>query len=200
MKKLVLILGMVFFAKAAAAQSAADIKKIEDYLNNMQSIEASFVQSASNGAASEGKIYIQKPNKLRMEYASPVDVLIIGDGDFIVYNDKELDQVTHIDYDDIPATIILGDKIKIDGKTLKATDFYKDAGTTTITVEQVKKSDIGPITLIFSNDPFELKQWKIVDPQSVEITVSLYDITNNGSLDKNLFKFKKKSGPGYKGK
>ena len=184
------------FSFQAKAQTAADVKQIEDYLNNIKTLEADFVQIASNGGTAEGKLYIAKPNKIRMEYADPTSVLIVGDGDYIIYNDKDLDQVTHIDYDDIPASLILANDIKIDGKKLKITDFYKDPGQTSVTLDYKEKGDIGPITLIFSTDPFELKQWKIVDPQSVEVAVSLYDTQKDISLDDSLFKFKKqKSNP-----
>ncbi len=189
----IVLAGFVFPAKA---QTAADVKQIEDYLNNIKTLEADFVQIASNGGTAEGKLYIAKPNKIRMEYADPTSVLIVGDGDYIIYNDKDLDQVTHIDYDDIPASLILANNIKIDGKKLKITDFYKDPGQTSVTLDYKEKGDIGPITLIFSTDPFELKQWKIVDPQSVEVAVSLYDTQKDLSLDDSLFKFKKqKSNP-----
>lgn len=184
------------------AQTQKDLSEIENYLNGIKTLQANFVQTSSNGGTAEGKIYIEKPNKIRMEYNDPTSVLIVGDGDFIVYNDKELEQVTHIDYDEIPATLILANNINIDGKKVKVTDFYQDVGTTSITLDYKEKGDIGPITLIFSNSPLELKQWKIVDPQSVEVTVSLYDAQRDGALDSSLFKFKKKkSSPmNYKGK
>ncbi len=173
------------------AQSAKRIQQIEDYLNNIKSLEADFVQTASNGSSAEGKLYIAKPNKIRMEYAPPVSVLIVGNGDYIVYNDKELDQVTNIDYDDIPATMILGNNLKIDNKKIKITDYYEDVGTTSITLDYANKGDVGPITLIFSNDPFELKQWKIIDPQSVEVAVSLYGLQTDNGVESGLFKFRK---------
>ncbi len=204
MKKIfALLLGCVcLWAQNAAAQTAEDIKKVENYLNNIKTMEARFVQTASNGNTTEGRFYIQKPNKIRMIYDAPTSVLIVGDGNFIVYNDTELDQVTHIDYDDIPASLILANDVKIDGKKVKVVDFYKDAGITTLTLDYKEKGDIGPITLTFSNEPFELKQWKIVDPQSVEVTVSLYDAVRDQKLDADLFKFKKeKSSPlNYKGR
>ncbi|MDO5385697.1 MAG: outer membrane lipoprotein carrier protein LolA [Pseudomonadota bacterium] len=187
--------GLMFAASAAQAQTAADIQQIESYLNNIKTLKASFVQTASNGNTSEGKLYIEKPNKIRMEYDAPVNVLIVGDGDYIVYNDKDLDQVTHIDYDDIPASLILSNTIKIDGKKLKITDFYKDSGTTEAVLEYADNKDIGPITLIFGNRPFELKQWKITDPQSVQITVSLYNAEKDETLPDNLFKFKQQKSP-----
>lgn len=203
MKKLFALLTVLLLlpSGAAHAQNAENIRKIEDYLNNIKSMEATFVQMASNGATAEGRLFIKKPNKIRMEYADPTNVLIVGDGDFIVYNDTELDQVTHINYDDIPASLILANDIKIDGKKIKISDFYQDAGSTSITLDYADKGDLGPITLVFSNSPMELKQWKIVDPQSVEVSVSLYDIKKDNELSDKIFKFKKaKSGGSYKKK
>lgn len=192
MKKLILF-GFVLFSSAAHAQTASELLKIENYLNNMKSLEANFVQMASNGMTSEGKIYIAKPSKIRMEYAPPTSVLIVGNGDYVVFNDQELDQITNIDYEDIPATMILANNIKIGEDDLKVTDYYKDAGMTSITLEYAKSKDVGPITLVFNNNPFELKQWKIVDPQGVEVTLSLYDAVKDQKLSDNLFKFTKEN-------
>lgn len=202
MKYWLVLFFSILFCSHAKAQSAENIQRIESYLNNIKSLEATFVQMASNGATAEGRLFIKKPNKIRMEYADPVNVLIVGDGNFIVYNDTELDQVTHIDYDDIPASLILANDIKIDGKRIKVTDFYQDSGSTSITLDYADKGELGPITLVFSNNPMELKQWKIVDPQSVEVSVSLYDAQKDIPLDDKIFKFKeKKSGAkGYKKK
>ena len=191
------------FAASARAQTTDELKAIEDYLNTIKTLEARFIQTASSGTSAEGTIRIAKPNKVHMEYDSPVDVLIVGDGNYIVYNDKELDQVTHIDYNEIPATLILGNNIRIDGNKIKVTHFYKDAGITTLTLEYVGKSNIGPITLTFDNKPeLELKQWKIIDPQNIEVVVSLYDMKKDIDLPESLFKFKdiRKSPLKYKGK
>ena len=192
MKKLLVVLFAFFLSMEAKAQSAENLQKIETYLNNLKSLSATFVQMASNGATAEGRLFIKKPNKIRMEYAEPTNVLIVGDGNYIVYNDLDLDQITHIDYKDIPASLILSDKIKIDGEKVKVIYFYQDSGSTSITLDMKEKGDIGPITLVFSNNPLELKQWKIVDPQSVEVTVSLYDTQTYIDIDDDVFKFKNK--------
>lgn len=68
MKKwLALLIGLLLSGEVQA-QSAENIKKIETYLNNIKSLEATFVQMASNGATAEGRLFIEKPNKIRMEY------------------------------------------------------------------------------------------------------------------------------------
>lgn len=198
-KTLSLFTFAIFFSSMAQAQTISDVKRIENYLNSVKTMEARFVQNASNGNVSEGKLWIEKPNKIRMEYDEPTNVLIVGNGEFIVYNDKDLEQVSNIDYEDVPASLILGNDVKIDGKKVRITDFYQDAGTTIATIEH-QKSGIGPIVLTFGNKPFELKQWKIVDPQSVEITVSLYGSKTGDAIDQNLFRFRKKTNPLKKGR
>ena len=198
MKKFVLTIAAALLMLPISAQASQEeaLRQIETYLNSIKTLEADFVQTSSNGGTAEGKLYIAKPNKIRMEYDDPTSVLIVGDGNYIVYNDKELDQVTHIDYDDIPASLILANDVKIDGKNIKASNFYQDAGITSVTLDYKDKGDVGPITLLFSNSPLELKQWKIVDPQNIEVKISLYNSMQDGELDSNLFKFKdKKSNP-----
>ena len=192
MKKIFSLLFLFTLFCTSAKADTADLRKIEDYLNNLKSLKADFVQMSSNGATAEGKVYIAKPSKLRMEYTAPESLLIVGNGDYIIYNDLELDQITNIDYDDIPATVILSNKIKIDGTNLKVTDFYKDAGQTSVTVEMPKNPSVKPITLIFDNSPFKLKQWKVIDQQNIEVTVSLFNEEVDSDLDTSLFKFDKK--------
>lgn len=192
---IVLCISIMIVSFPAFAQKADDIKTIENYLNNIKTLSASFVQTASNGNTTEGKIYISKPNKIRMEYEDPVNVDIIGDGHFVVYNDKELEQVTHIDYDDIPATLILANDIKINSKDIKLVDFYKDSGTTEAVLEYQIKGESHPITLVFNNAPFALKQWRLTDPQGIEITVSLYNIHEDEPLSESLFKYKENKTP-----
>ena len=190
MKKL--LFAAMLIAGSAHAENA-DLTKIENYLNNISTLEAGFVQMSSNGGSAEGKIYIEKPSKIRMEYTAPDQLLIVGNGEYIIYNDKELDQITNIDYKDIPATMILSNKIKFDGKNLKVTDFYKDSGQTSVTVEMPNSPGVKPITLIFDNSPFRLKQWKVIDQQNIEVTISLFDAEQDKKLSADLFKFNKKS-------
>ena len=54
MKKWLFLLFLPFFCQEAAAQSAENIRAIETYLNNLKSLEATFVQMSSNGGTAEG--------------------------------------------------------------------------------------------------------------------------------------------------
>jgi outer membrane lipoprotein-sorting protein len=181
---------MMTSSSPALASNSKSVDKVENYLNSIKTLRANFIQIASNGEKVEGRIYIEKPNKIRMEYNSPSDILIVGNGDYIVYYDKELDQITNIDYEDIPAALILAQNVNIDNKELKVSNFYQDTGITKLSLEYTK-DDLGPFTLVFSNSPFELKQWKVITPQAMEVSLSLYDTVTDGKLDSKLFEFRK---------
>ena len=195
MKQITKILAIFFLltATAHAAASNEDIKKVENYLNSIQTLSADFVQIASNGEKVEGRLYIKKPNKIRMEYNAPSNILIVGNGDYIVYYDKELDQITNIDYEEIPAALILANTVQINNKDLKVTDFIKDPGITKISLKYNKAQELGPFTLTFANNPFELKQWKVITPQSLEVSLSLYDTVTDATLNDTLFTFSKRN-------
>lgn len=195
MKKFLTIISLIFLSIQSANAATAkkeDIKQVEDYLNSIKTMSADFVQIASNGEQVEGHLYVEKPNKIRMEYKAPSNILIVGNGDYIVYYDKELEQITNIDYEDIPAAMILANTVKIDGKELKVTDFMKDPGMTRMGLKYANAGDLGPFTLVFANNPFALKQWKVITPQSLEVSLSLYDTVIDSKLDESLFKFSKK--------
>lgn len=203
MRLLAFLYSMFLFLSPAHAldKDPQKIQQIEDYLNNVGTLKASFVQTASNGSTAEGDIFIEKPNKIRMEYKSPTNILIVGDGDNIIYNDKDLDQVTNIDYEDVPASLILANNIRIDGKEIEVSNYYEDSGSVVVKLKYPSKPEIMPITLTFTTNPFALRQWSIVDPQSVEVIVSLYNVETDIALDSDLFKFKKAKSPmKYKGK
>ena len=176
----------------AVTPKKEDIQKVENYLNSIKTLSADFVQIASNGEKVEGHLYVEKPNKIRMEYNAPSNILIVGNGDYIVYYDKELDQITNIDYKDIPAAMILANTVHINGKDLKVTDFNKDPGITKLSMQYSNAGDLGPFTMVFANNPFELKQWKVITPQSMEVSLSLYDTVKDSKLDESLFQFSKK--------
>ncbi len=63
---------------------------------------------------------------------------------------------------------------------------------TSVTFSYPENKNINPITLVFGNKPLELKQWKVIDPQGIQVVVSLYNLKQDGTLDNKLFRFKNK--------
>lgn len=175
------------------------IGKIETYFNSIRTIKSKFYQVSDNGSSAEGDFYVMKPNKMRLEYQPPHPVEVIADGYYLIFHDKKLDQVTYLNLDENPASMILKENFSFKTDDVTVTDITSEPGL--ITISAVKKSQptAGRITLIFKENPISLKQWQVTDAQQITTLITLDNMEVNSTLDNQLFKFKdprKKRRPG----
>jgi outer membrane lipoprotein-sorting protein len=177
-------------AASLTREDRAEISRIERYLNGMTTLKARFVQVSSNGQSAEGSLYISRPGKLRIEYDPPMPVLIVTDGTFLIYYDKELEQVSHIPLNSTPASILTRPDISLTGGDLILTGFESQGETLRATLVQASDPYSGRVTLIFDKDPLALSKWTVVDAQGIETDVSLLAAQVDVSLDPNLFRFR----------
>lgn len=175
---------------AITGQERAEIERIEQYLNRMNTLRARFLQVSSNGQAAEGDIYISRPGQLRVEYDPPVPVLIVADGRFLIYYDSELEQVSYIPLGSTPASILTREDIDLLGGDLILTDFAQKNGTYQVTLVQADDPYSGSVTLEFDRDPMALRRWTVVDAQGVETDVSLVTARFDVPIDPDLFEFR----------
>ena len=189
------ISSLVFLPSPVHAQSSEEIapetiEKIENYLAGITTLKADFVQISSDGGAAEGKLFMERPGKMRFEYNPPAQILLVATGHDFIYYDKEINAPTYLDIDETPAGIILAENISLTDK-VKIVDYRRTAET--IRVELVRKSDpgAGSVTLVFSEKPMQLRQWNVTDPTGIETTVTLFNAKEGMSLDPELFKFER---------
>lgn len=181
--------------QAAHAQSADKISpemiaKIENYLANITTLKADFVQISSDGGAAEGTLFMERPGKMRFEYNPPAQILLVSTGHDFIYFDKEINAPTYFDIDETPAGIILAKDISLTDK-VRIVNFQRTAET--IRIELVRKSDpgAGSVTLVLAEKPMQLRQWIVTDPTGIETTVTLFNTEEGLTLDPELFKFKR---------
>ena len=128
----ILLFGLCAVPPAVAEMvPTPDIRRIESYLNGLRTIEARFVQNNPNGSYAVGKLYVQKPGKLRFEYDPPVPLLLIADGSWLFQVDKELKQVSQYPLFDTPAQFLLNERI-VFGKEFGVINFQRHAKTVRI--------------------------------------------------------------------
>src|SRR5581483_10700668 len=97
---LLLALARPAFALTLTDAEAAAVKKAEATLNGITTMKARFVQVNADGSTHEGDLYISRPGKMRLVYDPPTPMLMVADGAFLIYVDKEMDDVSHIDLND----------------------------------------------------------------------------------------------------
>lgn len=183
------------FPSPASAQGIAqlsdadrfDISRIENYLNQIKTIEARFLQVSSDGDYSEGDLYFSKPGKMRLNYDSPSPIVIVSDGVNLAYFDKELEQISYIDLEWTQASILLRESISFSAGDILVTAFERGPGVLRLTVIKGNDPLEGNITLIFSDHPLGLKKWTITDAQGVVTNVSLLGPRFDVPLNPDLF-------------
>ncbi len=164
------------------------LAEVERYLNGISSLRANFVQVAPDGAVSEGIFLLRRPGRLRVEYAPPVPVLIVGDGVLLHYHDKELGQINEWPVFDTPLGVLAGDELRFDeGLTVTA---FTDRGDH-VEIGLILQGDpgAGRLSLILEQNPLVLRRWRVTDAQGLVTTVSLFDLETNIALAAKLFVF-----------
>jgi len=66
------------------------IERLNAYLNSFTTLQGNFIQHAADGRRLEGRIYIQRPGKMRFEYEPPATIEVIADGTSVAVRDKRL--------------------------------------------------------------------------------------------------------------
>ncbi|NBX03239.1 MAG: outer membrane lipoprotein carrier protein LolA [Alphaproteobacteria bacterium] len=166
------------------------IQKLENYLSNLSTLQAGFVQSSSDGSVGEGTFYLQRPGKMRWEYAPPAPILIVSSGSDLVYFDKELEQITHIPIDDTLAGFLAQEHIVFDDQAVGIESISNEANAIRITISQRSKPEDGKLTLEFSDNPLQLRRMMVQDAAGGETTVSLTGAKFGHKLNPELFIFR----------
>ncbi len=177
------------FAAPLSADDQAVVKEANAYLDQVHTLKAHFVQNSANGDQAEGTLYLDRPGKLRLEYDPPSPILVVAKDDTLVYYDKKLQQVSYVGIDQTLAGVLVQPHVDLNGDQLETTAVGHQPGTARLTVIKRGDPSQGKITLVFTEKPFQLRQWQVVDAQGQVTQVTLYDAQTGLSLDSELFVF-----------
>src|ERR1700730_6345402 len=73
------------------ANQRALVDRVNIYLMSVQTLTGDFVQIAPDARGSEGKVYLQKPGRIRFEYNPPSPMERVSDGSSLVVRDRKLE-------------------------------------------------------------------------------------------------------------
>ncbi len=177
-------------AARLTAQDKIDLKRVEDYLESLSTLRSRFLQTSSNGGVETGKLFMSRPGKLRFEYDPPASILMISDGIFLIYIDKDLDQVTHIFLKSTPVNFLVREDIRMDGD-ITVTKIRRSPGMLRITIRDTDEPGKGSMTLIFTDKPLALRKWTVIDAQNIRTNVMLTGVETGMTLDLKLFQHDK---------
>ena len=173
-------------AATLTAEDRADVARIEAYLNKLGSVRARFIQTTSTGAFAEGRLYLRRAVKLRLDYAPPVKLQIFADGFWLIYVDGELEQANHVPLSATPARVLVAENIRLSGD-ITVTHIERTAQMIRLYLVQTEEPDAGALVLVFSDNPLTLRQWWVIDAQGISTRVSLVNPEFNVFIDNKVF-------------
>ncbi len=164
------------------------VAQLNGYFNGITTLIGDFIQFGADGRRAEGKLYLQKPGRIRFEYRPPSTLEVVSDGQSVAIRDRRLATQDLVPVSQTPLKFLLNDRIDLarDTRVLKA---GTEAGMVRVTVEdRTTLGGTSRITLIFDPRENVLKQWSIVDPQGFETSVALYNLDRTKRPDPALFR------------
>lgn len=164
------------------------LTQVEGYLNSVGTVRARFLQVSGTGAYAGGSVFLSRPGRMRLEYDPPSPILIVADGQHLIYHDAKLEQTSYIGLDATPAGLMLRVPIRLQDD-VTVTDVQRIPGAIEVSLVQTGDPSVGELTLLFEKHPFALKQWRVKDAQGQIVTVSLYEAETGVKLNPDLFKF-----------
>jgi outer membrane lipoprotein-sorting protein len=176
-----------------------NVQKVDAYFNGMKNLEGNFVQTDADGKHKKGKFYLERPGKVRFDYALPSKQKIISDGRYLALEDHDLNTTDRHELESTPFRMLLTEKVDLLANArVIALDVGQDM--LVIALEDKISNAGGQIRLFFSLPQFQLKEWLVTDAQGLNTRVELADVALNKPTDPKLFTFSPDLGmPKFKG-
>ena len=175
-------------SKPSAPLSKAEaVERLNAYFNGFTTLQGDFLQFAADGRRFEGKLYVQRPGKMRFEYRPPVTMEVVADGTSVAIRDRKLATQDLYSIGQTPLKFLLKDQISLERDTT-VTGVSTKGDILSLKLED--RSTLGgtsKITLNFDLAANTLRQWVVIDPQGYETSVSLYNLDTQRRPDQKNF-------------
>jgi outer membrane lipoprotein-sorting protein len=173
----------------AGAQPSV-VADVERYLNGITTLEARFQQIGPDGGLATGKLYLQRPGRLRFDYDPPSRIRLVAPGDWrLIFYDASIKQVNVIPIGQTPLGILLDREISLDD-AVEVVDVQHAGEEVALTVVRQGRADQGTVTLVFAEQPMALRRWSVTDAQGLETHILLDEVRTGGAIDPELFRWR----------
>lgn len=165
----------------------ADLKRITDYWNSIQTVEGNFTQVDSGGGNASGAFYIKKPGRFRFDYKPPEQLTVVADGYTVAVEDKKLETQDRYPLVETPLSILVDQNINLQRPDLQILDVARKEGAVVVHMKSLKEDAQGEILLAFNQDDLALRYWVVRDPQGTQVTVRVSDVKLQGDIPASKF-------------
>ncbi len=194
MRRIAFALAISLAAPAAWAADKLPLSEISKYLNGLKSVQTTFTQVNDDGSLSTGKLWLQRPGKMRFEYDPPNSAVVLANtGTVMIFDPKSNQPPEQYPLRRTPLSLVLDRNVNL-GRANMVVGHDFDGTATVVTAQDPKNPETGRIELMFTSDPVELRKWVVHDEAGSQTTVLLGPLDKGGRLDQSLFSTSKRTG------
>ena len=163
------------------------LERINAYFNNITNLQGSFEQVDATNKQTTGRFYVQRPGKLRFDYAPPSALRIIADGSHLAIEDSDLKTVEKYPIGSTPFKLLLSDAVDL-ARDARVVGVESGDGILAVTLEDKSGDAAGSIKLVFQNGAeLQLKEWSITDAQNLTTRVTVSDVVPGRKVASDFF-------------
>jgi len=170
-----------------SAQDRDLLRQVETYMNSFTTIRSEFVQMAQGGY-SKGRIHLERPGKLRVEYFD--ELLMVANYGWLNIHDIRRDTVSKVPVSSTPLEMLISENVRFSGP-VTVIGMQRGPGSVRIAMVQTEDPESGMVVLTFGLIPdIALRKWTLVDPQGASFNVAFFDPRFDVRIDEDQFEFR----------
>jgi len=186
MKKLLLSLALSAVTAFPVLAEPIPLARLSQYLNELQTAEGRFTQINADGSASEGTIFIHRPGRMRFEYDADDLLVIAGGGQVAIFDGRSNQRPEQYPLRRTPLNLILRRNVDLAGSGM-VTALEQNGDFTHVTALDPETPEAGTITLVFSDNPVQLRSWMITDQAGGQTQLELGAFEQGVQIGARLF-------------
>ncbi len=170
----------------AAHANAIPLGDLSGYLNGIRTAESPFTQINSDGSVSTGTVFIHRPGRVRFEYDGEDLLVMAGGSQVAIFDGRASGPPEQYPLSETPLRIILDRNVNLSRSGMVSEHSF-DGTSTRVVARDPDRPNVGSITLVFTPNPIELRQWIITDEGGQQTTVILGGMQTGGSIPARYF-------------
>ena len=186
MRTLALSLSASLALSSVASADIVPLSELSSYLNRIDTAQSTFTQINADGTVATGQFYIQRPGRARFEYDDDDLLVIAGGGQLAIFDGRGNTTAEQYPLSQTPLSIILGAGVDL-SRSEMVVDHAYDGTATRVVAQDPDRPEVGTLTMVFTGDPVELRQWVVTDQAGSETTIVLGGLDEDEGLSQILF-------------
>lgn len=174
-----------------AAQADNGLALVQGHLRAVSSMTANFSQTDQRGRTLSGTVYLKRPGRIRFDYGRNADMLVVGDGNALIFYDGAVNQTSRWPINDSPLSVLLNPNQDL-SRFSRVT--RNDSQVLMLEAHDPRRREFGTITIAFAKSGSApggliLTGWTVLDAQNRRTTVRLSGQRFNVPVADSLFRF-----------